>query len=121
MRHRGARRLLGDVHRFGAVAVAAFQRIIGLEPCPFVQRQFEPVIVEFFAGVDGAEQVAPDFLGSLHLARDLVGPVVRHVAVRASGAYAGSVAVVDRGLEFLEHVVLHFVAGRAESLSLIHI
>src|SRR5262245_20028416 len=49
-----ARRLLGDVHRLRAVAVAAFQRIIGLEAGPLVQRQFEPVVDEFFARVDGA-------------------------------------------------------------------
>jgi hypothetical protein len=33
-----ARRLLSDIHRPGAVAVAAFQRIVGLEAGPFVQR-----------------------------------------------------------------------------------
>ena len=32
---------------------------------------------------DRAEDVAPDFLRGLHLAGDLVGPFVRHVAVRA--------------------------------------
>ena len=48
MRDRGARRLLGDVHRLGAVAVAAFERVVGLEARPFVQRQFEPVIDGIF-------------------------------------------------------------------------
>src|SRR6478735_10217932 len=33
----GAGRLFGGVHRLRAVAVAAFQRIIGLEARPFVQ------------------------------------------------------------------------------------
>ena len=59
MRDRCARRLLGDIHRLGAVAVAAFQRIVGLEARPFVQRQFEPMIDEFLAGIDGAEQMCP--------------------------------------------------------------
>src|SRR6185312_7453750 len=86
--HGGARRLLGDVHGVRAVAVAAFQGIVGLEAGPFVQRQLEPLVEEFFAGIDGAEQFAPDLLGSLHLARDLVGPVVRHVAVRAARTHA---------------------------------
>ena len=86
--HRSARRLLGDVHRRGAVTVAAFQRVIGLEPRSFVERQFEPMIDKFFTGIDGAEQVAPNFLRRLHLARDLVGPVVRDMAIRATRAYA---------------------------------
>jgi hypothetical protein len=30
MRHGGARRLLGDVHRIRAVAIAAFQGVVGL-------------------------------------------------------------------------------------------
>lgn len=36
VRNRRARRLLGDVHRRRAITAAAFQRIIGLEPRPFV-------------------------------------------------------------------------------------
>src|SRR5437763_14615146 len=60
VRHRGPRRLLGDVHGIGAVAVAAFQRIIGLEPGPFMRSKLKPVIQELLAGVDRAEQLAPD-------------------------------------------------------------
>src|SRR6478609_4039835 len=48
---RGARRLLGDVHGIGAVAIAAFQGIVGLEARPFMRRQLEPVILEFLAGI----------------------------------------------------------------------
>src|SRR3546814_5434449 len=70
------------------MAVAAFQAVVGLEPRPFVLRQREPVVQELPAGVDGAEDVPPHLLGCLHLAGDLVGPVVRHVAVRAGGAHA---------------------------------
>src|SRR6516225_1697638 len=95
MRVRGARRLLRDVHGFRAVAVAAFQRIIGLEACPFMLSQLQPRVDELVAGVDRAEQVAPDLLGGLHLARDLVGPVVRDMAVRAARAYAGAVSEMD--------------------------
>ena len=88
VRDRGARRLLSNVHRLRRVAVAAFQRIVGLEARPFVQRQLLAVIAKFVARVDGAEQVSPDFLRRLHLAGDLVGPVVRHMTVRATGAHA---------------------------------
>ena len=59
MGDRGARRLPGDVHRFRAVAVAAFQRIVGLEARPFVQRELKPVIEEFLARIDGAERSGP--------------------------------------------------------------
>ena len=92
MRDRSARRLLGDVHRLRAMAVAAFQRVVRLEASPFVQRQLESVVDELLADVDGAEQMSPDFLRRLHLARDLVGPVVRNVAIRAACADAGAVA-----------------------------
>src|SRR3954451_20110473 len=57
VRDRGPRRLLGDVHGIGPVAVAAFQRIVGLEARPFMRRQLEPVILEFLAGVDRAEDL----------------------------------------------------------------
>ena len=63
-----------------------------------------------------AEDLAPDLLRGLHLARDLVGPVVRHVAVRARRAHAGAVGVVDGGLQLREHVVAHLVAAGAERL-----
>jgi hypothetical protein len=39
VRDGGTRRLFGDVHRRRAVTIAAFQRVIGLEPRPLVQRQ----------------------------------------------------------------------------------
>src|SRR5262249_18613183 len=91
----GTRRLLGDVHGLRGVAVAAFQGIIGLESRPFVQRELQPLVEEFFARVDVAEQLAPDLLRRLHLARDLVGPVVRHVAVRTCRTYAGTVGEVN--------------------------
>src|ERR1700761_4503722 len=70
MRDRGARRLLCDVHRLRGVAVAALEGIIGLEPRPFVQRELLPFVQEFLAGVDIAEQLAPDLLRGLHLACD---------------------------------------------------
>src|SRR5262245_43903484 len=110
----GARRLLGDVHRIRAVTVAAFQGVVGLEARPFMQRQLKPVVDEFFAGVDGAEQMAPDLLRGLHLAGDLVGPVMRHMAVRAACAHAGAVGEVDGGFQLLKHVVVHLVTGGAE-------
>ena len=88
---RRAPRLLGEVHRRRGMAVAAFQRIIGLHPRPFVLGEFEPVIQELLPGVDRAEDLAPDFLRGLHLAGDLVGPVVRNVAVGAGRADARAV------------------------------
>jgi hypothetical protein len=76
--------------------------------------ELEPVILKFLPCVDGAEDLAPDLLRRLHLARDLVGPVVRNVAVRTAGADARAVREVRGVLQFLEHVVAHFVARRAE-------
>jgi len=72
--------------------------------------QFTALVEEFLARVDGAENRAPDLLGRLHLARDLVGPLVRHMTIGAGGADAGTVAVVDGVLDFHVHVVFHLVA-----------
>src|SRR4051794_8448428 len=65
VRHRGPRRLLGDVHGIGAMAVAAFQGVVGLEARPFMRRELEPVIQKLLAGVDRAENLAPDLLRGL--------------------------------------------------------
>ena len=85
---RGPSGLLGKIHGDGGMAVAAFQRIVGLQSRPFVLGEFEPVIEELLPCVDRAEDLAPDFLRRLHLAGDLVGPLVRHVAVGTTGADA---------------------------------
>src|SRR3546814_4930497 len=58
----------------------------------------------------------PHLLGCLHLAGDLVGPVVRHVAVRAGGAHARTVAEVYGARQLLVDVGLHLVTGDAEGL-----
>jgi hypothetical protein len=47
-----------------------------------------------------------------------MGPLVWHVTVRATGADAGAVGVVDRVLELDKHVVAHFMAGHAECLGI---
>src|SRR5690242_10014458 len=54
----GPRVLPGDVHRLGAVAVAAFERVVRLQSRPFVLSQPAPVVDELVAGVDRAEDVA---------------------------------------------------------------
>jgi hypothetical protein len=79
-------------------------------------RELEPVVDELLARVDRAEHLAPDFLRRLHLARDLVRPFVRDVAVGALRAHARPVRVVDRAAELDEHVVAHLVAAGAERL-----
>src|SRR5215831_9097827 len=83
-----ARALPRGIHRLRAVAVATFERVIGFHARPFVLGKLETMVEEFFAGIDGAENLAPDFLRRLHLARDLVGPVVGNVTVGTAGAHA---------------------------------
>src|SRR5687768_11868595 len=57
-----ARALAGEVHRRRGMAVAAFQRIVGLEPRPLVLREPEPMLLKLLPSVDRAEDVAPDLL-----------------------------------------------------------
>ena len=120
MDRRCARRLLGKVHRDRRVAVATLQRVIRLQPRPFVLGQLQPLLLKFFARINRAKDLAPDFLRGLHLAGDLVGPVMRHVAVRAGGAYARTVGVMRRPLQLLIHIVMHLVAAGAELLGIGH-
>ena len=61
MRLRGTRRLLGDVHRCGAVTVAALERVVRLHPRPLVQSEFEPIVDKFLARVDPTRDVTPNF------------------------------------------------------------
>ena len=70
------------------MAVAAFERVICLHTRPFVLGKLKPIIEEFLARADRAEEVSPDLLGGLHFSGDLVGPVVRHMAVGATCANA---------------------------------
>jgi integrase len=90
--------LLCDVHGLRRVAVPAFQRIVGLEPRPLVLGQLTPHGNELVARVDGAEELAPDFLGCLHLAGDLVRPLVGDVAIGTGRPHARAVREVDRRL-----------------------
>src|SRR5918996_3602019 len=104
------------VHGRRGMTVAALEGIVRLQPRPLVLGKLKPVLLEFLPRVDRAEDVAPDFLGCLHLAGDLVGPRVRHVAVRAGRAYPRAVCEVYRALQLLVDVVMHFVTADAEGL-----
>ena len=53
-------------------------------------------------------------VGCLNLPRNFVDPSLRHMAVRARGAHAGAVGIMDRLLVFLIDVVLHFMTCNAE-------
>src|SRR5215467_3293695 len=100
------------------MTIAALQRVVRLHPCPFVLGEFESVIEEFVAGRDRAEYLAPHLLRRLHLACDLVGPIVRHMAVRTACAHARAVGEMDRPLEFLIHVLMHLMTSGTEFLGI---
>jgi hypothetical protein len=48
----GACALPHKIHRLRAMAVAALQRVVGLEPFPFVRCQLKPHVEEFFTRAD---------------------------------------------------------------------
>src|SRR5262245_10219341 len=60
MRFRGALALAREVHRQELVAVAALERIVGLEARPLALGQLPPLGNELLARADGAEDEAPD-------------------------------------------------------------
>src|SRR5262249_51593112 len=107
-----------EVHVLVVVTVATLERIVRLEARPLVLRELEALVDELLPRVDRPEDLAPYFLRRLHLARDLGGPVVRNVAVRALGPHARAVGEVNRALELRVDVVAHLVAAGAEDLGI---
>ena len=78
----GTPRLLGEIHSNRRVTIPAFKRVIGLHSRPFMIGKLKPHIEEFFAGIDGTEELAPDFLRGLDLTGDLDRPLMWDMAVR---------------------------------------
>lgn len=102
------------VHALEAVAVAALARARALHALPLVLGQLQALGLELLRRVDGAHELAVEFVGGLDLPRHLVHPVLGHVAVGTDGAHPGAVLVVDGLLVFLIDRVAHLVAGDAE-------
>ncbi len=96
------------------MAAAAFARAIGGKTCPLALGQHNAVFLELFTGADLAGELRQHFAAGLHLARHLVGEVVRHMAVRAGGAHAAAVAPVHGLLQLGQQVVMHGVAVQTE-------
>src|SRR5215203_4757856 len=96
------------------MTISAFQRVVGFHPPPFMLGKLQAHIEKFLPGVDGAENLAPDFLGCLHLACNLDRPFMRNVAIRTGRAHAGPIGEVHRPLQLLISVVMHLVAADAE-------
>ena len=69
---------------------------------------------KLLAGIDSAGQLAPHLFAGLDLAHDLVGPFMGHMTVRAGGAHAGTVGVVDGLAVLLIDIGLHLMATDAE-------
>src|SRR5690606_34697327 len=116
----GALGLLREVHGDGGMAVATLKAVVSLKPGPFVLREFESLVEELAAGVYGAEDLAPHLLRGLHLAGNLVGPFMRHMAVRAGSPHTRAVREVDGSRQLLIHVGLHLMARDAELLRVRH-
>lgn len=80
--------LPAQIHVFEAMAVTTLQRVVGFETRALMIGQFQAFGVEFFARVDGAEKCTPNFFGGLHLARDLVCPLMWKMGVWTSSTGA---------------------------------
>lgn len=65
-------------------------------------------------GVDLAGDFAPEFFAGLHFSYDFMGPFMGDIAVGTAGANAGAIAVVNGGFQFLEDIVVHFMAAGAK-------
>ncbi len=108
--------LHGQIHRDEFMTIPALQRVIGPKSCPFALRQLRSLSQKLFSRVDGAEDLAPNLLGGLHLAGNLVRPVMRDVTVWTGRPNAGAIGIVDGKLDLLEDVVPHLVAADTECL-----
>ena len=96
------------------MTVSTFKRVILFHPVPFIFRKFTAMGLEFLPCVDRAEELAPDFLGGLHLAGDLVRPVMGDVTVRTGCPDAGTVGIMDGRFQFRIDIFTHFVTPDTE-------
>ncbi|MNE65915.1 hypothetical protein D3C80_1614370 [compost metagenome] len=110
--------LRGEVHILEVVAVTALLRIVGLHARPLVAGHRQPVLVKLLRRIDQAERLGVQFLAGLQFAQHFRCPLVRHVAIRASGAHAAAVVVMHRTHVFLIHVFAHFVAADTKLLGI---
>src|SRR4051812_20821163 len=99
------------------MAVATFQAVVRFQSRPLVRRQFETVVEKLSPGVDRPKDLAPDLLGSLHFTGDLVGPLMRHVAIGAGGPPPGTVGKINRAVYFLIDFVVLFMTQSKKPLS----
>ena len=60
MRIGGPRALPHKVHRLSAVAIAAFQRIVGFKPFPLVRGQLKPHVEKLLTRADRTENLSPN-------------------------------------------------------------
>src|SRR5687768_3782586 len=89
-------RLQLRAHRLGLVAIAALVRVVADHGGPHILGELVAVLLELLLGVDLSGEVAPDLEARRDLALEHRKGLARHVAIRAHGAHAGTVAVVDR-------------------------
>lgn len=115
---RSAQALRREIHVIEVMAVAAFQRVVRFQSCPFMFRELSALCVEFVARVDRAEYLSPDVLGRCCLARNFLGPVMRDVAIRARGPYTRTIGEVNRVTHLLVHVLGVFMATNTEFLGI---
>ena len=102
------------------MAVTSLERVVFLKTLPLPACQVESMLGKFFRCTNGTGNLAPDFLARLYLAYDLVGPLVRHVTVRATGANTRAITVVDATGVGRVNIVLHLVAANTELLGIGH-
>ena len=73
-------------------------------------RKLKPVLFELLRCVDGAENVAKQLVRSLDFSSYLIDPLLGNMAIRAYGANARSILVVDGLLQFLINIIAHLMA-----------
>ena len=76
------------------------------------------MVDELLSRVDDTKNLAPHFLGGLHLACNLVRPIMWNMAIGTMRPHARPVGIVNGCLQLLEYVVSHFMARDAEGLGI---
>ena len=100
------------------MTITTFERVIFLESLPLALREIQTMLRKFFRCINRAANLSPNLPTGLDFTNHFVRPFVWHMTIRTSGAYTGSVAVVNTFSVSRINVIFHFVAANTKLFSI---